>query len=153
MGQRLDDIYFTRDFPVLAAIGKWEGDGRTDGFLRPETIAEGLQRPLDQVMQSIGRLYHAGLVDAADATTFGGEDYMIRRLTAAGLQESGRWPKSGDLSSALEEVLKREIQVASRTDPERGKKLQILLDTLSDLGASFAAKLAAELLKIFTSGH
>ena len=56
----------------------------------------------------------------------------------------GTWPKPGDLSSALEEVLKREIQAASRTDPERGKKLQILLDTLSDLGTSFAAKLAAE---------
>lgn len=89
MSQRLDDIYFTRDFPVLAVIGKWEGEGRTDGFLRPETTAEGLKRPLDQVMQSVGRLYHAGLVDAADATTFGGEDYIIRRLTGAGLQESG----------------------------------------------------------------
>src|SRR5438105_4155523 len=119
------DIYFSRDFPVLAAIARWEGAGRQGRALSPETIAEELKRPLGEVVQSVGRLYHAGLVDAADGSTFDGDDYMIRRLTAVGLQESGLWPKAADFSTALEEVLNREIKAASRTDPERSKKLQI----------------------------
>ncbi|HEY8864711.1 MAG TPA: hypothetical protein VIO37_11140 [Candidatus Dormibacteraeota bacterium] len=150
---RIDNIYFSQDFPVLAAIARWEGAGRPDQHLRPETIAEQMGRPLDEVIQSIGRLYHSGLVDAADATTFGGEDYMVRRLTGAGLQESGLWPKPADLATALHQVLEREVHVTARTDPERSRKMQVILDTLSDLGAAFAAKFAADLLKILTGGH
>src|SRR5256885_4669538 len=104
------DIYFSRDFPVLAAIARWEASGRAEGFLRPEKIADEIGRPNDKVLQSLGRLFHAGLVDAADASTFGGEDYIVRRLTRAGLQESGLWPKAEDVSTALRDVLEREAQ-------------------------------------------
>ena len=150
---RENDIYFSRDFPALAAIARWEAAGRVDQHLRPETIAEQLGRPLDEVMQSIGRLYHSGLVDAADASTFGGEDYIVRRLTRAGLEESGLWPKPADLATALRQLLEHEIQATARTDPEQSRKLQLVLDTVSDLGASFAAKFAAELLKTLSGGH
>jgi hypothetical protein len=149
----VDDIYFSRDFPVLAAIARWEAAGREDRHLRPESIAEQLGRPLKEVIASIGRLYHAGLVDAADGTTSGGEDYMVRRLTGAGLQESGLWPKAADLSTAIRQLLEREVKATERTDPERSRKLKVILDTLSDLGAGFAAKFAADLLKILAGGH
>lgn len=149
----VNEIYFSRDFPVLVAIARWEAGGRANGHLRPETIAEEIGQPLDQVTQSIGRLFHDGLVDAADATTFGGEDYMVRRLTGAGLQESGLWPRPADLAAALRQVFEREAQVVERTDPERGQKMRRLLDEIGDLGTSFAAKLAIELLKYVSSGH
>ncbi|HEY8842136.1 MAG TPA: hypothetical protein VIO80_16080 [Candidatus Dormibacteraeota bacterium] len=149
----VNDIYFSRDFPVLAAIARWEAGGRANGHLRPETIAEEIGQPLDQVIQSIGRLFHSGLVDAADVTTFGGEDYMVRRLTGAGLQESGLWPKPTDLAAALRQVLEREAQVVERTDPERGLKMRRVLDEIGELGTSFAAKLAIELLKYVSGGH
>jgi hypothetical protein len=147
------DIYFSRDFPVLASIARWEAAGRANGHMRPETIAEELGRPLDEVLQSVGRLYHAGLVDAADASTFGGEDYMIRRLTGAGLQESGLWPKPADLATALRQVLEAEVRATQRADPDRSNKMKAILDALSDLGTTFTAKLAAELLKILTGSH
>jgi hypothetical protein len=150
---REHDIFFTRDFPVLAAIARWEAAGRADQHLRPETIAEQLGRPIDEVVQSIGRLYHTGLVDASDASTFGGEDYMIRRLTRSGLEESGLWPKPSDLATALRQLLEHEVQVTARMDPERSRKLQLVLDTVSDLGATFAAKFAAELLKTLSGSH
>jgi hypothetical protein len=86
-------------------------------------------------------------------STFGGENYLVNRLTASGLQETGLWPKPGDLSTALAEVLEREIQATSRSDPDRSRKLQTVLDTVTDLGASFAAKFAAELLKVLTGPH
>jgi predicted transcriptional regulator len=151
--ERAGDIYFSRDFPVLATIARWEEQGRVGRALDTHRIAEELGRPSAEVIQSVGRLYHAGLVDCEDVTTFGGEEYIVNRLTASGLQESGLWPKSGDLSDALAEILKQEIQATSRSDPERSHKLQVVLDTVSDLGASFAAKFAAELLKNLTGPH
>jgi hypothetical protein len=151
--ERAGDIYFSRDFPVLASIAAWEEQGRPGRALGSETIAEQLGRPVAQVIQSLGRLYHAGLVDCADVSTFGGDNYIVNRLTAAGLQESGLWPKSADLSTALTEVLQHEIQTSARADPERSKKLQVVLDTLSDLGANFAARFASELLKMLTGPH
>jgi len=150
--ERVGDIYFSRDFPVLAAAARWEEQGRADGFLRPETIADELRRPTLEVIQSVGRLYHAGLLDCADASTFGRDDYMIRRLTGAGLEESGLWPKPADLSIAIVAVLREEIQATARADPERSRKLQVILDTVTDLGTGFAAKFASELLKILAGG-
>lgn len=151
--ERVGDIYFGRDFPVLASIAQWEEQGRANRHLRPETIADELKRPVRDVIQSLGRLYHAGLVDYADASTMGGDYYMVRRLTAAGLQESGLWPRPTDLSTALADVLRHEIQTTARSEPERSQKLQVVLDTVTDLGAGFAAKFAAELLKILTAPH
>jgi len=144
--ERAGDIYYSRDFPVLAAIAKWEEQGRTQQ-MDPQRIAEELGRSVGEVIQSLGRLCHHGLVDCIDVSTHGGDAYIVNRLTASGLQESGLWPKPADLSSALAEVLKREIQATSRSDPERSQKLRVVLETLGDLGTSFAAKLAAELLK------
>jgi hypothetical protein len=144
---RLPDIYYSRDFPVLVVIGRWEEQGRPQGFLRAETVAEELVLPLDQVIQSIGRLYHAGLVDAADASTFGGEEYMIRRLTAHGLQESGLWrTRADDLAIALRQVLEREIET-ERANPERKRLLKSVLDVMSQLDPEAVGKIANVLLK------
>jgi predicted transcriptional regulator len=151
--ERSGDIYFSRDFPVLAAIARWEEQGRAQRSIDAETIAKetGLERA--QVAQSLGRLCHAGFLDCVDMSTYGGENYLVNRLTASGLQETGLWPKAGDLSTAIAEVLQREIQATSRSDPDRSRKLQTVLDTVTDLGASFAAKFAAELLKVLTGPH
>ena len=78
---------------------------------------------------------------------------MVRRLTGAGLQESGLWPKPTDLAAALRQVLEREAQVVERTDPERGLKMRRVLDEIGELGTSFAAKLAIELLRYVSGGH
>ena len=34
------DLYFSRDFPVLKVIARWEAAGRSDGHLRAEVIAQ-----------------------------------------------------------------------------------------------------------------
>jgi hypothetical protein len=151
--ERLPEIYYSRDFPVLAAIARWEEQGRATRSLHAETIASEIGRPREQVVQSLGRLCHGGFVDCVDASTFGGDNYLVNRLTSAGLQESGLWPKPADLSDALAEILRCEIQETARSDPERSRKLQVVLDTLTDLGASFAAKFASELLKILAGPH
>jgi hypothetical protein len=150
---REHDLYFSRDFPVLAAIARWEAAGRANRYLRAETIAEEVERPVEEVIQSLGRLFHASLVDAAELSSHDGEDYMVKRLTRAGLEESGLWPKPANLAIALREALEREVQATARTDPGRSQKMKMILDELGDLGTTFAAKLAAELLKILSGGH
>jgi hypothetical protein len=144
--QRLDDIYLSRDFPVLAEIARWEEHGRP-GSLEPRAIAASLDSPTPQVIQSIGRLFRGRFVDCVDISTYGGENYIITGLTAEGFRESGLWPKPADLSRALVDVLQQEIESTSRSDPERSRKLKVVLDTLSGFGSDFLAKLAAELLK------
>jgi hypothetical protein len=150
--ERLGDIYYERDFPVLAAMARWEEQGRP-GALEPSAIAASLDRQGAQVLPSIGRLFRGGFVDCVDITTYGGENYIVKGLTAEGFRESGLWPKPTDLSDALTEVLKREIEATSRSDPERSRKLRIILDTATDLGATFTAKFVSELLKILTGPH
>lgn len=149
MSERLGDIYYGRDFPVLAEIGRWEAAGRPGHALSPEEIANTIKKPVVEVVQSVGRLYHAGLVDAADASTFGGDDYMIRRLTGAGLQESGLWPRPANLAEALEDALKREIQRTAQADPERSQKLKVVLETVKEVGPAVIGRVVEAILKTY----
>lgn len=141
------EIYYSRDYPVLLAIARWEAAGRPDRHLRPETIAKQLEKPLDEIIQSTGRLYHTGLIDAADASSSDGDYFMVLRLTGVGLEESGLYPRPADLSAALREVLEREAQATEKSDPERSRKIRAALDAISDVGTSLLAKVAAELVK------
>ena len=44
MSERLGDIYYSRDFPVLAEIGRWEAAGRPGHALNSEEIANTIKR-------------------------------------------------------------------------------------------------------------
>jgi excisionase family DNA binding protein len=46
--------------------------------------------------------------------------------------------------------LRREVKVAAPTNPERSRKTRIVLDALRDLVTTFAAKVAANLIKTMT---
>lgn len=149
MTDRLADIYFSRDFPVLAEIGRWETQGRPGRALDGVAIAQRLGLDREQIIQAVGRLYHAGLIDAVDISTHGGEGYIVKHLTGAGLQESGLWPKPAELSAALEEALKREIQSSERSDPERSQKLKIVLETIKDVGPQVIGRIVEAILKTY----
>jgi hypothetical protein len=150
MSELLPDIYFSRDFPVLVEIGRWEAAGRKGRVLSCEELAEVSSNSLDQVIESVGRLYHAGLVEAAVSSTFEGDDYMIERLTGAGLQASGLWPTPASLSDALVEALKREVQMAERQgDRERSRKLSAVIEVLKEVGPAVAARVVETLLKAY----
>ena len=150
--QHLPDIWFELDYPVLLEIGRWELDGRPAGALRPEDIAERLGKPPAKIQAAIGRLWRAGHVDVVDTSGQDGESYLVERMLPAGLQETGPWPKAEDLAQTLRTVLETEARQIAQTDPARGRKVSQVLDLLGDLGTSFSAKLAAELVKAFTVG-
>src|SRR2546423_15288506 len=91
------DIYWSRDFPVLLVIARWDLDeGRPGTYVNPvllmQSVAD-LSLTRKEQVESVGRLYRAGLVRAKTATghDIGGEgiheDYMIQGLTPVGLSE------------------------------------------------------------------
>lgn len=102
--------------PSSPRIARWEEQGRP-GALEPGAIAAFLDCSAAQVIQSIGRLFRGRFVDCVDISTYGGENYIITGLTGEGLRESGLWPKPTDLSAALTEVLRREIEATAASDP------------------------------------
>jgi hypothetical protein len=151
--ERLPDIYYSLDYRVLLEVGRWELAGRPDGFLRPESVAHKLGEPPEKVQAAVGRLWRASYIDAIDASTMSeGEDYMVRRMLQPGLEETGLWPESEDLALTLRRTLEAAAIQLDKTDPERGKKARAVLEQLGDLGTSFTAKVAAELLKALTVG-
>jgi Iron dependent repressor, N-terminal DNA binding domain len=145
--ERLGDLYYTRDYPVLLEVGRWVAAGRPSGILRPSAIAESLGRDGASVIESISRLRHAGYLEADHISAMGGGSYVIRQLTDVGLRECGAWPSQASLAEVLKTVLEREAREADSSDPARGRKIRAVLDALGELGISFSAKLAAELLK------
>ncbi len=144
---RLPDIYIPLDYPVLLEVGRWMAGGRQGGILPPGTIADSLGRDHPSVIESVGRLRHAGYLDAEHISAMGGEAYIIKRLTAQGLRECGLWPTESSLADVLKAVLEQEAREAERNDPDKGRKIRQVLEIVSDLGTSFSAKLAGELLR------
>ena len=155
----MSDIYWSRDFPVLLAIARWELDeGRPGTYVNPVLLMQGLSLTRKEQVEAVGRLFRAGYVRAKSITghNIAGEniheDYMIQGLSTSGLAEVGSYPKSGPLAATLTVVLQHEAAELERGDPEKGRKVRTIIHELSDLGTDFGAKLAAELLKRLMAG-
>ncbi|SRR6266851_4186684 len=147
---RVQDVYFTEDYPVLLSIAQWELSEHVEPILRSERIAERLGRSHQAVTTAIGRLFRGGYVEVAGPLLDQTDYYIVRRLTPSGLREVGAWPTPGDLADAFKKVIEHEAMEAETTDPEKGKKLRQILETAEDLGTSFLAKVTAELIKTAT---
>jgi len=135
--QRVPDVYFTQDYPVLVAIARWE-------------LSKTLGRSHEAVTAAIGRLHRGGYVAVVGPLLDQKDYFIVKQLTPTGLREVGAWPNATDLADTFKRVLEREAAEADRTDPEKGKKLHQILDTARDLGTSFLAKVTADLIKSAT---
>jgi len=144
---RVPDVYFSEDYPVLLAIARWDLDESPQSILRPEVLATRLGQTNDVVMASIGRLFRGGYIEAHPLGLDQTDYYMVKRLTPVGLREVGAWPNVADLANAFKNVIEREAIEAEKTDPANGKKLRQLLGIVEELGVSYAAKVTVELAK------
>jgi hypothetical protein len=154
---QMGDIYWSRDFPVLLVIARWElDDGRPGTYMNPHLLMDrvgDLSLLHKELVEAVGRLYRNDLVRARRIAghDIGGpgihEDFMIEGLTPAGLSEVGSYPKASQLAATLTVVLQHEASELERADPEKGRKVRTIIHELGDLGTDFAAKLAAELLR------
>jgi excisionase family DNA binding protein len=73
-----------------------------------------------------------------------------RRIARSDLEAFVQRLRDADQPHATVTVLRREAKVATRTHPERSRKIRVVLDALRDLGTTFAAKFVADLLRILT---
>jgi excisionase family DNA binding protein len=73
-----------------------------------------------------------------------------RRIARSDLEAFVQRLRAADRPHATVTVLGREAKVAARTHPERSRKMRVVMDALRDLGTTFAAKFAADLLRILT---
>jgi hypothetical protein len=146
--RRLPDVYFSQDYPILLAIARAELDAQAQALPpQPEQLAEALGRPLVDICASVARLRDAGFLEGTGVMR-GIKDYLlITRITTEGLREVGAYPKTTDLADRLQRFLDAEAEAVERTDPERGRKIRRAAQTLTEVGTTFAAKFAAEMVK------
>jgi Phage integrase family len=146
--ERLPDIYYPFDYPVLLEIGRWVQAGQPDGVLQPERIAEQLGEPPAAVHAAVGRLWRDGKIDVANGSTMSaGEEYMVEGMLPPGLRETGLWRDTGDLAERLQRFVDAEATAAERTDPEQARKIRRWAAALLDLGVDFAARYSAYMSK------
>ncbi len=146
--QRLADVYFSQDYPVLLEIASAELNAAAQALPpQPEQLAESLGRPLVDICASVGRLRAAGYIQG-DGVMRGIKDYyIITKITTRGLREVGAYPNPTDLADRLLRFLEAQAAEAEQTDPERGQKIRRAAQTLIEVGTTFAAKFAAEMAK------
>jgi excisionase family DNA binding protein len=93
------------------------------------------RRTVDRLVQD-GSLHSVKVLDSTRIAVTDLEEF-VHRLRA-------------ERSDAPETSLRREVKLAAPTNSERNRKTRVVLDELRDLGTTFAAKVAANLLKALT---
>jgi DNA-binding MarR family transcriptional regulator len=145
--ERLDDIYFRLDYPVLLEVGRWELAGRPDRFLRPETIADKLGQPLAAVTAALGRLLRRGYIDAADGSDNSGEYYMVHRMEAAGLEETGAWPTPATLRDRILAELEAAADRIAEAEPDKSRRLRQVVEFLRFSATEIISETVAKVLR------
>lgn len=151
--ERVADVYLAEDYPVLLGLAKVELTEGPTAIMGGE-LARRLGLQDDSVRRSLVRLLRGGLIEGEDTPTMGGGGFFLARgLTAEGLREVGAWPREESLAEGLREVLLAEASRLQPSEPEKAGKVRAVLDEIEDLGTSFMAKLAAEMIKWQVTGH
>jgi hypothetical protein len=148
--ERLPDIFYGLDYPVLLEAARWAVDGRQDGALQVEAIAQRTGEPMGRVLGSLLRLADGGYVEIR---TERGDNQVTHAMVVAvlpdGLRETGPWPRGEDLAATLREVLEAQVRLLERQDPERGHKARRVLELLTGAGTEFTVGLAQALAKAY----
>lgn len=128
--------------PILQAVRVHEGSMGTD----VATIADATGLDEADVAVAVRRLAEARYVQANDASTMAGPDFMSIRLLERGLQRLGEWPDDTQVLAALVAALSDAADDVD--DPEqRSKLLQaagLLGGVVRDVGVRVAAEMAAK---------
>lgn len=112
----MQDIWTTRDLPVLTAYAELDADG-ADLMNAEDEIAASLGLSQEQMDASIGRLAEANFVRAA--ATFGGS--FVESLTERGRRTAGSWPSAETAADRLLAALDAIAEDASRPESDRQK--------------------------------
>jgi len=138
----LDDVWFTRDLPVLRAIARLVDQPEHGGrpYLGQVVPASGLPKP--QVQAAARALHDAGYVDVL--TTYSGEIVRFTGISAEARRLAGLWPTpQGEWERLLEQLTARARNAP--TDVER-RRWQAMADAAVAIGPDDGALLMSALI-------
>ncbi|SNS83141.1 hypothetical protein SAMN06893096_108215 [Geodermatophilus pulveris] len=142
MPEQLDDVWFTRDLPVLRAIARLV-DGSEHGgnpYLGQVVPASGLPKP--QVAAAARALVSAGYVEAL--TNYAGEIVRFTGISAEARRLAGLWPTpQGEWERLVEQLTARASNAP--TDVERAR-WRALAEAATSLGPDDGALLMSALI-------
>ena len=143
MPELLDDVWFTRDLPVLRAIARLVDEGQHGGspyLLGAVVPASGL--PKADVIQAAKALVSAGYAEAL--TNHAGEIVRFTGISPEARRLAGLWPTpQGEWDRLLEQVAARAENAP--TDIER-QRWRALADAATAVGEDDGALLMSALI-------
>jgi predicted ArsR family transcriptional regulator len=146
----LPNLWVTVDLPVLAQSA-YALEVKHDGQVDTEAVATELGLSAEDAMRSLVRLWEDGLLDGADASTFGGDrQVIVTRMTARGRREVGMWPSSRDGEALVEAI---EQAIAQTDDEETKGWLRQMAKSARNVSEGMLASIAAAAVSRMTLGQ
>lgn len=133
MSDLLQDVWFTRDRPVLVEVARQVEAGSRR--IRPETVAEATGLSVAEVKRAGEVLLDRGLVTTREA--HGARVLWFDGITGDAYQLTGLHPDPGTAVERLEAALRQ--AEAQSPEQERGK-FRAVLDALRDMGQDVATQ-------------
>lgn len=133
------------DLPVLERVGDLEGDRGTP-VKNVDELAKALGDGWDEavVLASVGRLVRSGHLDAIDASSHSGDDWLRLRLSERGRRAAGLWP-SNELADTLLAIL--DDRIADADDEEERSRWRQLRDSAGAVGQNVLGGILVEAAK------
>ena len=122
MTRALDDVWFTRDLPVLRAIARLVDEPSHGGapYVGQVVPASGLPKP--EVLAAARALVAAGYVEAL--TTYSGDIVRFTGISAEARRLAGLWPTpQGEWGRLLEQLGARAANAPTEVERERWRAL------------------------------
>jgi hypothetical protein len=138
----LDDVWFTRDLPVLRAVARLVDEPRHGGapYLGQVVPASGLPKP--EVQAAARALASAGYLEVL--TTYSGEIVRFTGISAEARRLAGLWPTpQGEWDRLLEQAAARAEKAP--TDVERAR-WRAFADAAAAIGPDDGALLMSALI-------
>jgi predicted ArsR family transcriptional regulator len=129
VGERLDDVWITRDYPVLVEVTRRVDQTRRP--VRPAEISEALGVSADQVQAALAALRRRGLIDTADSRAMGGPATVVavRDVAGAAYLMTGLHPDADDALTGLVEILRQAADQVG--DEEERPRLRRAADAIT----------------------
>jgi len=119
MTDKLQDVWSTRDFPVLAAIARQLESGEDFLFEHPISAETGLTR--EQVIRAVVALNKAHFIEVQINEAAGGVlSVAVTGITERGMRQVGLWPSADEAADRLIAALNTLAEQAP-TEDERNR--------------------------------
>lgn len=116
--ERLDDLWSTRDYPVLVAAARRFREQSRPLMSHELVEATGLEH--HEVVAALSNLGHRHL-DVRDASSEGARDNYVVGIMPAGLEAVGQWPSPDTAADRLVAALDALIDTTAEGSPKQSR--------------------------------